>query len=270
MRRETLAEKAARLVKPAGGSEAPPAIAPKPSLLQSRSFISPVEKEALIERERARMRAAQKEFMGEDTPEYTEEAPEDVFDRLQSLARNGDEEDGSPPSKANGDREPPPGKKEETISSYDVNLLEMVDSISVEELILQGAVATELEIAEGFSFSVQSLRKADFIEIQEDVDEFEQGRKDPNDDDRRVYPSSVAVADFRDMRTLVQGLLGIKGRPLPSDWRTRYDLVAQLPSGAYDALLREYSRFLRAVSLVFPDDITKKKMEELRKKLKKA
>jgi len=269
MRRETLAEKSARLVQPSFGNEAPPVMPQRPTLLQSQSFLSPDVREAVMEREReaskaARSRVLEQHEQYEDSPD--EENPEDVFDRLQSLAKNGGEE--SPKEETARAKK---NESVEEISSYDKDILEMVDSIDVGELILRGRVAHELTIIEDlFTISVQSLRKADLIEVQSDVDLYQRGYPDPDKESARVYPSSAAVNDYEELRHLSQGILGMNTKALPADSSARMEILSQLATPIYRVVAREYSKFLRAVNLLFPDEPTKKQMDKLRNTLKKV
>lgn len=269
MRRDTLAKKTDRLVTRTGvdGGGVPPAPPPqrRPSLLQSQTFLQPEVKEAMLEKERQRVQAERNRIVANEDPSAEDESGEDVYGKLQAWAQSGEQvETASDPE--------PKQDVPAVISSYDRDLIELADHIDPSDLLVRGFVMTELDVVEDvLSISVKSLRKADLREIQEDVDDFSRG-KPPRDDPEGlpVMPSMDSIRDFSDMRYLAQGILGINGNPLPGTWQDRFNLLEQLASPAYASIRREYTKFLEAVGLLFPDKATKERMDKLREVIKKA
>jgi hypothetical protein len=156
------------------------------------------------------------------------EPGEAVFDRLRNLAQLGGEGEDSDQAQSAADLVPagnqitPEEVQQAVISSYDKEIMEMIEHMNAEELLLKGELNFELEVVpDVLSVSVRSLKKSDLREIQSDVDDFRGGRKVSEDSEERVLPSLQAIEDFSDMRHITQGIVGINGNPLPSDWLQR-------------------------------------------------
>jgi hypothetical protein len=156
------------------------------------------------------------------------------------------------------------------MSSYDAEILEMLAALDPAELIMNGKIMREIEITEGaLSVTVKSLTKGEIAAINRDVDEFRRGRLD--DDGKRVEPFADATSEFGSMRQLSEGIVGINGKPLQDGaWVLRSEVLEALPVAAYEAIRREYSKFSRAVFLLFPDSATKQHIERLKEALGKV
>lgn len=169
------------------------------------------------------------------------------------------------------------------LSSWDKEVLEMAEQLDPAQLVMDGFIAVELEIlGEAFTASVKSFKQQDWVDIRRDVSEFRRGLEvfkeisDPENPGQvkqipeTILPFPDEVLEFTQLRQLAQGVLGINGTPYPEDWGARAGMLQQLASPAYEALLREYTKFLQAVGTLFPDKPTKEKMEELKARLGKA
>lgn len=169
------------------------------------------------------------------------------------------------------------------ISSWDMEVIEMAGQLDPAQLVMDGAIAVELEIlGEQFTASVQSFRQSDWVAIRKDVNEYRRGLevlKDVPDPEnpgetkqevRTIIPFPDEVVEFSRLRQLAQGVLGVDGFQYPEDWGSRAALLEQLASPAYEAMSREFTKFLSAVGTMFPDKPTREKMEELKARLGKA
>jgi hypothetical protein len=159
------------------------------------------------------------------------------------------------------------------VSSFDLEVMELAEQIDVGELLLNGYAMAELEIVPGYlSVSVRSLKRSDMVEVRKDIDEYRRGKPvDPSKPEGDwITPFPDAVMDFANLRQLAAGVLGINGQPLPADWMQRAAEIEDRPDGAYEAIKREYRKFLAAVNLLFPDKPTKEVFDKLRERLGKA
>ncbi|HUW13824.1 MAG TPA: hypothetical protein VM537_29140 [Anaerolineae bacterium] len=174
-------------------------------------------------------------------------------------------------------------KPESLLSAWDLEVIEMADQLDPAELVMEGFIAVELEVlGQEFTASVKSFKQQDWSDIRRDVSEFRRGIEvfkdvpDPSSPGKTmqvtetILPFPDEVLEFMQLRQLAQGVLGVNGVPYPNDWGARAGALQQLASPAYDALLREYTKFLQAVGTLFPDKPMKEKMEELKARLGKA
>ena len=167
-------------------------------------------------------------------------------------------------------------KPQSTLSSWDREVLEMASQLDPAGLVLDGEVLTELEIHEVLSVTVRSLKKGDWTEVSRDVNDFRRGidteveSADGEMVTKTIYPFPDEIQEFKQQRILAQGILGVNGQPYPGHWSQRVSILEELPQPVYEAILREYTKFLQAVGTLFPDKPTKEKMDELRLRLGKA
>jgi len=168
------------------------------------------------------------------------------------------------------------------LSSWDREVLEMADQLDPSQLVMDGFMLTELEIHPALSITVKSLKKSDRTEIAKDVNEFRRGievTKDLPDLDNpgqtkkvleTIVPFPEEIHEFAQLRRLSQGIVGVNGAAYPDHWSQRAGLLEGLATPVYDAMLREFFKFLDAVGTMFPDRPTQEKMEELKANLGKA
>jgi len=278
---EDYAAKSVRLVQPTGSlGGGRPSVAPPPPRVPTRMVgpvpnHSPAELAQFVREEQARehLRATAERAAGAvknmtlvqgqepAQPAGTPESLEAAMGELNSFVG------------ATANTESPPKTEQPPISSFDLEVLEMADDLDVGALILDGYVMRELPILDGaYSVSVRSLKKSDLTEIGKDVDQFRRGRlENPDDPDSKwITPFPHAVAEFIEIRRLAQGLLGLNGTPMTSRWDLRMAELEDLDAALFSAIVREYHKFLTAVSMLFPDKTTKETVQKLKDRLGKA
>jgi hypothetical protein len=167
-------------------------------------------------------------------------------------------------------------KPQSSLSSWDKEVLEMADCLDPGQLMMEGEILTELEIHEVLSITVRSLKKADWTEINKDVNEFRRGIEAEVENaqgektKKLIVPFPDEILEFSNQRRLAQGLVGLNGYAYPDHWGSRVQMLEQLPEPAYAAIFREYTKFLQAVGTLFPDQATKEHYEKLKIQLGKA
>lgn len=162
-----------------------------------------------------------------------------------------------------------PLEKDE-ISSYDLEVMKIADSLDVEQLLIDGYVAAELDVLDGkYSVTAKSLRRTDRVDIQKDLDTFNQGLPDPDREGKFIRPTIEAMGNFRQTRELAEILVGLNGEALPGNLPARMQKIDGLADPLYVAILREVSKFMRAVELLLPTKEEKKMLQNLREKLGK-
>ena len=235
---------------------------------------TPAQMQAFLDRENAKIQAeAQAARKAMDTGSAPAQGG---MEQLRSFVGNS-------PRQPEGQEEPQvhvsavEKKPVSTLSSWDKEVLEIAEQLDPSDLMMNGEIVTELDILPGvFSITVKSLKKADWTAVNRDVNDFRRGIDTEVETasggtiQKTIVPFQEEVMEFSQQRHLAQGILGINGHQLSSDWGSRMQALEELPSPAYDAALREYTKFLHAVGTLFPDDPTKQKMEELKARLGKV
>lgn len=167
-------------------------------------------------------------------------------------------------------------KPQSSLSSWDKEVLEMADQLDPGELMLNGEIMTELEIHEVLSITVRSLKRSDWTEINRDVNDFRRGIETEVENaegetvKKTIYPFPEEIIDFSNQRRLAQGIVGVNGMPYPHHWSERIQYLEQLAEPVYEAILREYTKFVQAVGTLFPDQATKEHYEKLKIQLGKV
>lgn len=298
---ESMAEKAARLASPtgfsgAGGRPAPPPRAPQrlatvPSPTQAHQAPADPQMEQAMAQARA-MAEQQPDSFAQAMSQLQGFTGANAGQGIQMVPAQGGnpayiqlptkEEPEPPQAKPAPNPTPTPQAKQEAqpepkpqgqVSSFDLEVLEMSEQLDVGELMTNGYLFRELEIIPGLlSVSVRSLKRSDKVQIRKDIDDFRRGVPvDPaQPDGPRVIPFPDAVADFATLRQLSEGVMGINGVPMVNDWMQRAAELEDRDDVQYEAIKREYSKFLAAVGLLFPDKPTKEVIEKLKERLGKA
>lgn len=276
---EDMAAKARRLASEYTGAR--PAPAPKPTAVDRPTVTrmpvrmanvavpshTPAQLQAFVQREQqeAQQQAeSAMSMMARAKPEATDSTSRAMAE-LQKLS--GAQAPPEPP------RETAVDAPESPLSTFDIEIVRLSDQLDPAELVTHGYITAELDIVPGvLSVSVKTLKKADWVDVHKDVDEFRRGgRRDPSDENSEwITPFPSAVTSFMNTRYLAQGVLGVNGEAWTANWAGRFARLEELDDSVYSAILREYDKLLMATRLLFPDNATKEILAKLRSRLGKA